>query len=62
MLKIIKAKIGDKSIPYIGGIIFLQGAKNKLLNWAKNLKGCLYQSILGSHVKKQLTIKIKNVI
>ena len=55
------ANIGDKSIPYMGGTIFLQGAKKKLLKSEKNLKGCLYQSIFGNQVKKQLTIKIKKV-
>ena len=59
--KIIKANIGERSIPYIGGTIFLHGAKKKLLKSAKNLKGCLYQSIFGSQVKKQLTIKMKKV-
>ena len=59
--KIIKANIGERSIPYIGGTIFLQGAKKKLLKSAKNLNGCLYQSILGNQVKKQLTIKMKKV-
>lgn len=53
-----KARIGDKSSPPIGGRIFLKGAKIGSEKSCKNLKGCLYQSMLGNQVSKILRIKM----
>lgn len=57
----INATIGERSMPLIGGTIFLQGAKKKLLKSAKNLNGWRYHSMLGNKVKKQLIIKMKKI-
>lgn len=57
----IKATIGEKSKPPIGGISFLKGAKKNSLNALIDLKGSLFQLIFGNQ-DKSMVIKRTYII
>ncbi len=61
MLNTRNAAMGEKSIIPTGGIIFLKGRKKISVNFLKDTKGSLNQSILGNQLNKTL-ISINNII